>query len=105
MTPEAKLKKYLSLECTKRGWKCLTLNAVNYEGWPDRTILLGNGLVAFIEVKTEEGGKKKDVRTELQRKRVAMLQQAGYNAFFVIERQELDTVLRQLENVVKYQGI
>jgi hypothetical protein len=42
-------------------------------GWPDRLVLLPEGRVAFVELKTDKG-----VLSEIQKHRIATLQKLGH---------------------------
>lgn len=41
--------------CRAKGWQCLKLRIDGMNGFPDRTVLGPDGLVAFIEFKRKDG--------------------------------------------------
>lgn len=91
-TPEGAVKAYLKNECEKRGWACLALEYPYKPGWPDRTIFLGGGRTAFIEVKTS-GTRHNRKHLDDQRACLAWLQGRGFFADFAIDRSGVDRAL------------
>lgn len=53
---ESKIEKFLVSEVKKRQGLALKLNSISMAGLPDRLILLPNGIIFFVELKSE--GKK-----------------------------------------------
>ncbi len=61
--------------CEQQGFPCLKLKLENEKGFPDRTVILPNGKVAFIEFKKPGG------RVSIhQRKWISRLQSLGLAA-------------------------
>lgn len=61
--------------CKSRGWATIKTTPMGTQGYPDRQILFGNGLVAWLELK-RPGGRP----TPLQTKRIKILLSMGYLA-------------------------
>lgn len=51
-TSEKAIERYLVGECEKRGWLCLKYSNMNEAGYPDRLIVMDEGLTAWCELKS-----------------------------------------------------
>ena len=62
-----------------QGGRAVKLKAENERGWPDRTIFLPCGFIAFVELKRAKGSTKK---YEQQKRTIAWLKAGGFPAAF-----------------------
>ena len=72
---ESKFEQAWSSKAAKRGWLSIKNIQVNLNGWPDR-MYLKNGMVFFIEFKSEEG-----TVSELQKYRIDQIRKLGFHCF------------------------
>ncbi len=63
--------------CQKQNIPCLKLAIVNGRGWPDRTVLLPDGRIVFLEFKRPDGDGKVSAQ---QRATIAQLKALGHVA-------------------------
>lgn len=75
----------------QKGGLCLKLTSPSLVGIPDRLILLNDGCVGFVEVKTT--GKKP---RKVQVKRMEQLIQLGYKAFVLDNLDDIPTLIDEI---------
>lgn len=85
---EKELEAYLVAEWHKVGGRALKLIEVGRRGFPDRTLMLESGKIAFVELKTPTG----KVSTS-QARRIDELREMGLNVYLVTSREEVDRVI------------
>lgn len=95
-TPETKVKRYLRLQCQKRGWECYSAPVVGVLGWPDKMIDCHKGVIWFCEVKAAGINHNKQ-RIELQKKKLRQLHANGHPASFCTGRSEILLMLNQID--------
>lgn len=78
--PEAKIEEAFVKYAKSKGCKPLKLRIDGENGFPDRTILLPNGRVLFIEFKAESG-----IESKLQEAWRATLRAMGFSAHLCFE--------------------
>lgn len=76
------------------GGLCLKLILASLVGFPDRTVLLPRGRVAFVELKSPTGTTSHPQDIWLGR-----LQKLGFVAVVLSSKQEIDDFLRGFKNV------
>jgi len=86
-TVEAKLAKKVK----STGGIALKISSANYDGLPDRLVLLTNGKLAFIELKAP--GKK---LRPLQEKRKKQLEALGFSVFCIDSIEQIGGVLDEI---------
>jgi len=74
---EREIERALVRDCEAIGYRCLKLIGSNVVGFPDRTILGPNRVIAFVELKTKTGR-----QSELQKRWQQVLEGFGF-PFFV----------------------
>ena len=89
---ENKVEDRLVLRVEAAGGLCLKLKLCSAVGWPDRTILLPGGRIAFAELKRPVGGR----RGPLQGWWRATLQRLGFRCEFLKTFQEVEDFLCSL---------
>jgi hypothetical protein len=52
---ESKLQKLCQKICRQKGILSVKVDSTSSRGWPDLTLVLPNGVVLFVELKTETG--------------------------------------------------
>lgn len=85
---EAKLAKAVRL----MGGFPLKITSANYDGMPDRLVLLPHGVLAFIELKAP--GKKP---RPLQEKRKRQLEGLGFSVFVVDNAEQIGGILDEIQ--------
>lgn len=75
----------------QKGGLCLKLTSPSLVGIPDRLVLLHDGRVGFVEVKTT-GEKPRKV----QEKRMEQLKQLGFKAFVLDNLDEIPTLMDEI---------
>lgn len=93
--PEKEVKAYLKNKCETRGWSCLALEYPYKPGWPDRTIFMLNGSVAFIECKSSKTRHKKG-HIDDQKACMRWLHTQGLFAGFAVDKSGVDTIIDML---------
>ena len=93
MTRENRIERYLREACEDYGLRCLKLTGYSFVGFPDRTILGPNRLIAFVELKRE--GKDPSKIQRVWKKRLV-----GFGFMYAVIRttREVD---RFLERILK----
>lgn len=92
MYREIDLERYLVKRVREKDGECLKLVLLNLIGFPDRTILMPNGCVAFVEVKRD----RKQRLSAAQQQWKARLQQLGFRFFELREFNDVETILAHL---------
>lgn len=85
---EAKLAKAVRL----MGGFPLKITSANYDGMPDRLVLLPHGVLAFIELKAP--GKKP---RPLQEKRKRQLEGLGFSVFVIDNAEQIGGILDEIQ--------
>ena len=85
---EAKLAKAVRL----MGGFPLKITSANYDGMPDRLVLLPHGVLAFIELKAP--GKK---LRPLQEKRKRQLEGLGFSVFCIDNTEQIGGILDEIQ--------
>lgn len=75
----------------QKGGLCLKLTSPSIVGIPDRLVLLRDGCVGFVEVKTT--GKKP---RKVQAKRMELLKQLGFKAFVLDSLDDIPTLMDEI---------
>lgn len=88
---EKKIERRLRNKVKKAGGMALKLRDAMYAGFPDRTILMPNGKMYFVELKSP--GKKPD---PLQVLAMAKLRELGFTAVWFDNETELDNFLNSI---------
>lgn len=70
---ERNVEKKLVEKVKRLGGEAVKFVSPSSRGWPDRIVLLPEGRVAFVELKTDTG-----VLSEIQKHRIATLQKLGH---------------------------
>lgn len=70
----------------------LKVTAANYDGMPDRIVLLPHGLLAFVELKAP--GKK---LRPLQEKRKRQLEGLGFSVFCIDNTEQIGGILDEIQ--------
>lgn len=89
--PEGQVEDYLVEQAEERGYICYKWVSPGRRGVPDR-ILIGNGHVIFIELKSSVGRLSKSQQLMIPR-----LQKHGADVRVIRSRSEVDALLRELE--------
>lgn len=71
---------------------CPKFNATNYNGMPDRLVLLPYGKFAFVEIKAP--GKKPRA---LQLSRHRLLRSLGFKVFTIDDKEQIGVVLNEIQ--------
>lgn len=87
---EKAIEKYLFEKVKQMGGVCLKYSNPNMAGYPDRVVLLPNGITIWIELKS-----KSKKPTKLQLIRIASLKGLGHNVFVIDSREAVDMVLNE----------
>lgn len=93
MISEKKIEQYLCMKAKKAGGIAIKLISPSFAGMPDRMILLPQGKIIFVELKTE--GRK---ARKLQLSRHIMLRNLG---FFVIVIDQIEQVDKLFDYIMK----
>ena len=70
----------------------LKVTAANYDGMPDRIVLMPNGVIAFIELKAP--GKQ---MRPLQEKRKRQLEGLGFSVFCIDNTEQIGGILDEIQ--------
>ncbi len=92
---EKAIEKYLFDEVKQMGGVCLKYSNPNMAGYPDRVVLLPNGVTVWIELKS-----KSKKPTKLQEIRIASLKGLGHRVFVIDSKEAVDTVLNEINNAI-----
>ncbi len=88
--PEAAVEKYLLEKSRKQGFLCWKFETPSQDGVPDR-ILIGNGMVFFVETK-RPGGKTRPLQDAVIRR----MQDGGAIVHVIDTREKVDALLASL---------
>jgi hypothetical protein len=89
---EVTIENYLVACVEARNGICLKLTAFPIVGWPDRTILLPGGRVAFAELKRPIGGRKGKLQPYWRN----LLRRFGFKCEFLRTKDEVDAFVDSL---------
>lgn len=92
-TSEKSIERYLVAECHKRQWLCLKYSNMSEAGYPDRLIVMHDGLSAWCELKS--AGRH---TTPLQQRRMYELTARGHAVRVCDSREAVDEYIRDLED-------
>ncbi len=89
---EKEIEKYLVKRAGEHGWPCLKYSNPNMVGYPDRLIVLPDGQVAWVEVKSRDKKPRK-----IQRVRHDRLREMGHVVWVIDSRSGVDDLFKFLE--------
>ena len=91
---EKVIEAYLAEEAKKRGWMALKFLPTFVGGLPDRILLMGDGQVSFVELKStgEKPGKLQQV---MHRKLIAL----GFHVWVADSIEQVDAILSSYEHL------
>ncbi len=89
--PEGQVEEYLVEKSEERGYLCYKWVSPGRRGVPDR-ILIGNGHVIFVELKSSVG-----VLSKSQQLMIPRLREHGADVRVIRSRSEVDALLEELE--------
>lgn len=87
-TSEKEIEKYLRRRATEAGLVCLKYTNSNEAGYPDRIVLLPDGAVVWVELKSR--GRKP---TPLQLVRHGQLRAIGHVVWVIDRREQVDSLI------------
>ena len=85
---ERDLERHFSNVCKKLGILTLKLNVTYSRGWPDRVVVLSDGQVFWVELKTLTG-----IVSPLQERVHKLLRQRGHTVYVLRTKEEITNVL------------
>ena len=88
---EKTIEQKLKTDAKKRGGLALKFVSPNFDGMPDRIVLLPGGCMAFVEVKAP--GKKPRA---LQTSRHALLQRLGFRVYILDSVEQIGGILDEI---------
>jgi hypothetical protein len=88
---ESTIEKYLVVQVKTYGGYCIKLGG--YVGIPDRMVLLPNGIVIFIELKTPIGN-----LSPLQKRWKQILEKLGFTHLVLRDKNSIDITLNQYKS-------
>lgn len=92
---EKEIEKYL-VRCTREmGLPCLKYSNPNMVGYPDRLIVLPQGRVVWVELKSRGCRPSK-----IQQARIDSLRESGHPVFVIDSRTEVDNLINSLKDAV-----
>jgi len=94
---EKELEKYLTRRCKLFGFWALKLIILSIGGFPDRTLLMPSGRVAFCEL-------KRDAKAKLRSNQVVMLKRLaglGFSCYICCSKEQVDAMLKELYDAGK----
>lgn len=97
---EKAIEAYLVKRVKELGGVCLKYSNPNLVGYPDRVVLLPNGVTVWIELKS----KGRDT-TKIQKARIAQLESLGHTVAVVDSREGVDAVLKAASFMVNIEGV
>ncbi len=89
---EKEIEKYLAKRAAALGLPCLKYANANAAGYPDRLVLLPDGRVVWVELKSK--GRKP---TKQQLVRHQELRQAGHTVYVCDSREAVDNVIADIQ--------
>jgi len=90
---EKEIEKKLTLEAKKRGGLAVKFVSPGFDGMPDRIVLMPEGKIAFVEVKTS--GKRP---RPLQMARHKLLRALGYLVFVLDDESQIGGILDAVQS-------
>lgn len=91
MVRERDVEKYLVQEMEKLGLACIKFVPEQLPGMPDRMVLLEDGRVMWVELKTK-GGRL----SAIQKYRHEWLRKQGHGVWIVWDRGQVDAMVREM---------
>ena len=88
---EKTIEQKLKTDAKKRGGLALKFVSPNFDGMPDRIVLMPDGHIGFVEVKAP--GKKP---RPLQRARLKLLMKLGFKAFVLDDISQIGGILDEI---------
>lgn len=89
---EKDIERYLHTKIKKVGGFCMKMeNIPGFNGIPDRLVLLPGGLVAFVEVKRQDGK-----LSTIQKYRIQNLKDIGIKVYVAYSKQDVDQLLKNM---------
>lgn len=85
---EKEIEKKLALEAKKRGGLAVKFVSPGFDGMPDRILLMPEGRIAFVEVKSP--GKRPRL---LQMARHKLLRELGFSVFILDDESQIGGIL------------
>lgn len=89
---EKAIEAYLVKRCKEKGYKCLKYSSPSEVGYPDRLVLLPEGKVVWVELKSK-GKKPRPIQT----KRAEELWSMGHQVYCCDSRSSVDDLFTLLE--------
>ncbi len=89
---EKMIEKYLFDSVKALGGICLKYSNPNMAGFPDRVVLLPNGITIWVELKSK--GKKP---TGLQKIRIARMKEIRHEVYVIDSRESVDAMLNKVK--------
>ena len=83
---------YLVRQVEKLGGRCLKFVPLHEKGMPDRIVILGGNIIAFVETKRPKGGHL----TEIQKYQINKLKKLGCHVYVAKNKLEIDELLKEL---------
>ncbi len=96
-TLEHEVEDYLVSEAARHGGAALKLRPATGRGFPDRTLILHDGWVAFVEVKRPKGGRFAKHQAEW----AESLCDIGHRFYLVSTREEVDEIFSDYKQEMK----
>lgn len=93
MTFEKEIERKLAIAVKKKGGIALKFTSPEFDGMPDRLILLPNGKIAFAELKAP--GKKPRA---LQLTRHRLLRKLGFMVFVIDSKEQIGGVIDEIQS-------
>lgn len=91
-TPEKEIESYLVDMITDLGGMCPKWTSPGTKGVPDRIVFMPSGIVVFVELKREKGGRIAPIQ-EWRGKQLAIL---GQKVFFIHTKEQVDILVSNL---------
>lgn len=89
--PEGTIESYLVRRCKELNWLQFKFTAPGQRGVPDR-IVIGNGITAFIELKSATG-----VLSEIQKVVISRMRRAGALVYICASKAQVDAALNDMQ--------
>lgn len=92
MVREREVEKYLCKEMNNIGYECIKFVPEQCSGMPDRMVLLDDGRVLWVELKTD-GGRL----SAIQKYRHAQLAKLGHAVIVVWNKEQVDDLVKEMQ--------
>lgn len=89
---ESEIEKHLKSEVEKRGGITAKMTVMGRRGWPDRLVLLPDGLMAFVELKRPKVGVVSANQQNIHRK----IRKLGGRIYVVASKQQVNDLMKLL---------